>query len=73
MKIFTVIHDKMDHDSYLGHVVAAYSESQVRLLAKNIAAGEGKDIWDEAEVTCCGEYTCHRKEPFIIMSDFRNG
>jgi len=73
MKIFTISHNKIDPDSYQGHVAVADSESQVRLLAKSVAADEGKDVWDGAEVTCCGEYTCHRKEPFILMSDFRNG
>lgn len=71
MKIYTIEHEKFDYDSYMGHVVVANSEEEVRQLAKEKSADEGKDVWDNAKVEECGEYTCHRTEPFILMSDFR--
>ena len=73
MKIYTIEHEEFNYDAYLGHTVVANSESEVRELAKEISADEGKDIWDSAKVEEHGEYTCHRTEPFILMSDFRAG
>jgi hypothetical protein len=57
----------------INHVVVANSEEEVRQLAKGISADEGKDVWDNAKVEECGVYTCHRTEPFILLSDFRAG
>ena len=73
MKIYLIQHRNFSYDSYMGHVVVANSEDEVRQLVKNISADEGKDIWSVAIVEECGEYTSHRAEPFIIMSDFRSG
>ena len=73
MKIYTIEHKNLSYDAYMGHTVVANSESEVRELAKGISADEGKAIWDSAKVEEHGEYTCHRTEPFILMSDFRAG
>ncbi len=73
MKIYKIEHEKFACDSYMSHVVVANSEDEVRQLAKNTSADEGKDVWDDAKVEECGEYTRHRTEPFILMSDFRAG
>ena len=73
MKIYAIEHENFAYDSYMGHVVVANSEEEVRQLAKETSADEGKDVWDNAKVEECGEYTCHRTEPFILMSDFRAG
>lgn len=73
MKIYTIKHDQVDYDAYLGHVIVANSEDEVREIAKNKSADEGKEIWDSAKVEEHGFYTCHRTEPFILLSDFHNG
>lgn len=73
MKIYTIEHEEFSYDAYMGHVVVANSEEEVRQLAKNKSADEGEEIWDKAVVTVCGEYTCHRTEPFILLSDFHAG
>lgn len=73
MEIYTIEHEEFSYDAYMGHVVVANSEEEVRQLAKNIAADEGKEIWDKAVVYVCGEYTGHRTEPFILLSDYRAG
>ena len=73
MKIYTIEHENFNYDAYMGHTVVANSELEVRELAKGISADEGKEIWDTAKVEEHGEYTCHRTEPFILMSDFRAG
>ena len=73
MKIYTIEHEKFNYDAYMGHTVVANSELEVRELAKRISADEGEEIWDSAKIEEHGEYTCHRTEPFILMSDFRAG
>ena len=73
MKIFTIEHQEFGYDCYLGHTIVANSAEQVREIAKSKSADEGQEVWDKAEVVECGDYTCHRTEPFILMSDFRTG
>jgi len=73
MKIFTIEHTEFCYDSYGGHVIVANSEEEVRAIAKNKAADEGQEVWNTAKVEVCGDYTCHRTEPFILLSDFRAG
>lgn len=73
MKIYTIQHDKINYDCYIGHVIVANNHEEVRKLAKDIAADEGVEIWNNAIIEKCGEYTCHRKEPFILMSNFNQG
>lgn len=73
MKIFTIKHAEFCYDSYGGHVIVANSEEEVRAIAKNKAADEGQEVWNTAKVEVCGDYTCHRTEPFILLSDFRAG
>jgi len=73
MKIFTIEHTEFCYDSYGGHVIVANSEEEVREIAKNKAENEGKEVWNIAKVEVCGDYTCHRTEPFILLSDFRAG
>jgi len=71
MKIYTIEHEVFDYDAYLGHVIVANSEDEVREIAKRNSADEGKEIWNTAKVEEHGDYTCHRTEPFILLSDFR--
>lgn len=73
MKIFTIEHTKFCYDSYGGHIIVANSEVEVREIAKNKAADEGEEVWDTAKVELCGDYTCHRTEPFILLSNYRAG
>ncbi|WP_374440475.1 hypothetical protein [Epilithonimonas sp.] len=73
MKIYTIQHDKKDWDCYMGHVIVANNHEEVRKLAKDIAEDEGVEIWNDAIIEECGEYTSQRNEPFILMSDFKNG
>ena len=73
MKIYTIEHEEFNYDAYLGHVIVANSEDEVREIAKSNSADEGKEVWNTAKVEECGEYTCHRTEPFVLLSDFRAG
>ena len=73
MKIYTIEHEVFNYDAYLGHVIVANSEDEVREIAKSKSEDEGKDIWNTAKVEEHGDYTCHRTEPFVLLSDFRAG
>lgn len=73
MKIYTIEHEEFNYDAYLGHVIVANSEDEVREIAKSKSADEGKKVWNTAKVEECDEYTCHRTEPFVLLSDFRAG
>lgn len=73
MKIFFITHNKWDYNCYLGHVIVANNETEVRELSKKNSASEGIDIWDNATVTVIGEYTGNETKPFILLSDFRAG
>ena len=73
MKIYTIEHEVFNYDAYLGHVIVANSEDEVREIAKSKSADEGKDIWNTAKVEEHGDYTFHRTEPFVLLSDFRAG
>jgi hypothetical protein len=73
MKIYTIKHKVFKHDAYLGHVIVANSEDEVREIAKSKSADEGKDVWNAAIVEEHGDYTCQRTEPFILLSDFQAG
>jgi len=73
MKIYTIEHEVFNYDAYLGNVIVAKSEDEVREIAKSKSADEGKDIWNTAKVEEHGDYTCHRTEPFVLLSDFRAG
>jgi len=63
MNIYTIEHENFEYDSYMGHVIVANSEIEVREIAKKEAADEGKEVWETAKVEECGKYTCHRTEP----------
>jgi hypothetical protein len=71
MKIFTIELKEFGYDFFVGHTIVANSDEQVRELAKSVSAAEGQEVWNKAEVIECGDYTYHRTEPFILMSDFR--
>ena len=73
MKIYTIEHEVFNYDANMGHVIVANSELEVREIAKQNSCDEGEDVWDTAKVEECGDYTCHRTEPFILLSDFRAG
>lgn len=72
MKIFKISHSSYGYEKYLGHVIVANSVQEVRQLAKDCAADEGEDVWNDAEVTECGNYTAQTNS-FILLSDFRAG
>lgn len=73
MKIYTIEHGQGGWDSFHGHVIVANSEQEVRDIAKEKSADEGEEVWDTADVLECGDYTCDRKEPFVLLSDFNAG
>ena len=73
MRIFLIKHNYIDYDCHLGHIIVADNEKQVRKLAKINYRGEGKDIWNYAEVMEQGVYTGLRTKPFILLSDFNAG
>ena len=71
MKIFSITHDKFGYDFYLGHIIVANNENEVRELAKKGCSDEGNDIWDVATVTIEGNYTGKKTEPFKLLSDYK--
>ena len=74
MKIYTIEQQgDFCYDSYGGHIIVANSEKEVIKIAMKKSADEGKEVWKTAKIEECGDYTCHRTEPFILMSDFRAG
>lgn len=56
MKIFSITHDKWGYDCYVGHIIVANNEIEVRELAKEGSADEGNHIWDVAPITIEGGY-----------------
>ena len=73
MKIYTITHQENGYDFYLGHVVIANSETEVRKLAIENSADEGGRVWEKAEIIEQGKYTGDETEPIILMSDFNAG
>ena len=39
MKIYTIEHEEFNYDAYLGHVIVANSEDEVREIAKGAISG----------------------------------
>lgn len=73
MKIYLIEHKKTDFDCYMGHVIVANNETEVRELAKKGYADEGEDVWNKATVTEEGNYSGKIKKPFKLLSDFNAG
>ena len=73
MKIFSISHKMFGWDMYLGHIVVAHTEEEVRALAISMSADEGEQIWKEVPVLIEGEYTGSKTEPFILLSSFVAG
>ena len=73
MKIYTIGHEEFEYDAYMGHVVVANNELEVRELAKKVSVFEGEIVWETAKIEQHGDYTCHRTEPFILLSNYRAG
>jgi len=75
MRIFKIATE--DHnvscDYYSGHVIVANNEMQVRELAIEVAADEGKEVWKTALIENVGLYTGQQKKPFVLLSDFNAG
>ncbi len=69
MKIYKIQQNIYIWEAYICHVIVANNEDEVRILAKNISAEEGKEIWETAEIEMFGHYSGDEKEPFIILSD----
>ena len=70
MKIYLISHERYGSDHFIAHVVVAHSKDKVRNIAKNCHANEGTEIWDNAKIIVCGNYTGKRKRPFILLSEF---
>ena len=73
MKIFIIEHNERNWDSYMGHIIVANNEEEVKYLAKQVSADEGKEIWNKIPIFIVGEYVGEKKEPFILLSDFNAG
>ena len=73
MKIYRIHHNEYSYDVYMGHVIVATNEDEVRFLAKSEAGDEGAEIWETAEIEMFGGYSGGEKNPFITLSDFRAG
>ena len=69
MKIFIIEHNERNWDSYMGHIIVANNEEEVKYSAKQVSADEGKEIWNKIPIFIVGE----KKEPFILLSDFNAG
>jgi hypothetical protein len=70
MKIYKINIKYFIYDAFCAHIIVANSEQEVREIAKNKCADEGKDVWDSAEIEECGEYTGKETEPFVLLSHF---
>lgn len=73
MKIYKIDHKEFNYDAYMGHVIIANTEDEVRKLAQDKFADEGKDVWVVANIECHGQYTGKETTPFILLSDFNAG
>lgn len=73
MKIFLIKHNEFTWDCYLGHIIVANNEKQVRKLASANMGSEGKSVWKYAEITVQGDYTGSQTKPFILLSDYNKG
>jgi hypothetical protein len=73
MKLYLITTYVRGYDCYRGHVIAAETEHDVRLLAIDEAADEGVKAWDTEHATCevIAEATSQPKG--IILSDFNAG
>ncbi len=73
MKIFNIGHDEGGWDTYDSFVIVANNEEEVRTIAGNAAADEGKNVWHFADVTTEGDYTGGKLEPFVLLGSFNAG
>lgn len=73
MKIFLIGHDNWTYDCYSDFVIVANNETEVREMAKKMAADEGEDVWETAEITEEGVYTGKETEPFCLLDSFHAG
>ena len=73
MKIFNIGHDEGGWDTYDAFVIVANNEEEVRLIAANKGADEGKNVWGFADVKTEGDYTGGKSEPFILLASFNAG
>ena len=70
MKIYLIGQDDWDYDCYSHFVIVAYNETEVRNMAKKMAASEGKEPWETAKITEEGIYTGKETEPFCLLDSF---
>lgn len=70
MKIFLIGHEQFVIDGYSHFVMVAFNETEVREMAKLMASGEGKEIWETAVVTEEGIYTGKQTEPFCMLVSY---
>jgi len=73
MKIFLIGHDDRGYDCYSHFVIVANDETEVRTMAIKMAADEGVEPWETAEITEQGTYTGEKTEPFCLLSSFHAG
>ena len=73
MKIFLIGHDNLDYGCYSDFVIVANDENEVREMAKKMAANEGTEPWETANITTEGEYIGDNKEPFCLLASFHAG
>jgi len=73
MKIFLIGHDDWGYDCYSDFVIVANNETEVRTMAIKMAADEGREPWETAEITEQGTYTGAKTEPFCMLASFHAG
>ena len=73
MKIYLIGHDDWGYDCYSHFVIVANNETEVRNMAKEMAADEGKEPWEIAKITEEGIYTGKETEPFCLLDSFHAG
>ena len=80
MKIYLIklMNSEEQYDCYLGHVIVANSELEVRQLAEDERAPfEASGRWVESNDNCIistiSDYTGNESLPFIILSAFNAG
>ena len=73
MKIFLIGHDDWGYGCHSDFVIVANNETEVREMAKKMAADEGKGPWETAKITEEGTYTGKETKPFRLLASYHAG
>lgn len=74
MKVYLITRETSEfkYDTYFSFVIIANNPEEVRAIAIKQEPQE-RDIWLNAKVSEEGEYTGEKKNPFILLDNFKAG